>query len=126
MRCLKTLATCLLALALHSTAWAQIYETTDAEGNPDFTDAPATENAEVIDLQQTNVVDALLSKPQDESQANTVETKQAPQQENTTVNVNVGNGNDDYDDGAHDDALALQRAIDRGDRAAPLIASHLP
>jgi hypothetical protein len=119
MRYLKTFATCLVALALHSTAWAQVYETTDAEGNPEFTDAPPTENAEVIDLQQTNVADAPQSEPQDEAQPDTVETEQAPQQENTTVNVNVNDGNDDYDDGAYDDDLARQRAIERRDGAAP-------
>ena len=36
MRHLKTLSICLSALALHSAAWAEIYETTDAQGNPNI------------------------------------------------------------------------------------------
>ncbi len=58
MRFLKTFSTCLVALALHGTAWAEIYETTDAQGNPDFTDSPPDAGAEVINLPETNVIDA--------------------------------------------------------------------
>ena len=63
---LKTLSTCLLALALNSAAWAEIYETTDAQGNPVFTDSPPSPNAEVIDLQQTNIIDAPAPEPEPE------------------------------------------------------------
>lgn len=119
MKYLTTVATCLVALALHGTAWAQVYETKDADGNPEFTDAPAAENAEVIDLQQTNIADAPRAEPQNASQPNAVQAEQAPQQQNTTVNVNVNGGydTDGYDDGAYDDDLARQRAIERRDAA---------
>ena len=46
MRYLRTFSTCLVALALHSAAWAEIYETTDAQGNREFTDSPADEGAQ--------------------------------------------------------------------------------
>jgi hypothetical protein len=55
MRPLGILSICLMTLALQGKAWAEIYETTDAAGNPEFTDAPASENARAIDLQQPNI-----------------------------------------------------------------------
>lgn len=123
MRYLNTFATCLIALAMHSTAWAQIYETTDAEGNPDFTDTPPTENAQVIDLQQTNVVNAppaeSQSQQQVESQPNQVEVEQAPQQINNNVIVNDNNDDDGYDDGVYADETARQRAIERENAVRP-------
>lgn len=46
-----------LALALQGAANAQIYETEDAEGVPDFSDTPS-QGAEVVDLPATNVMEA--------------------------------------------------------------------
>ena len=127
MRYLNTLATCLVALALHSTAWAQVYETKDAEGNPVFTDTPPTDNAEVIDLQQTNIVDAPPAEsqaaPQVQMQPNQEEVEQAPQQINNNVIVNDNNGDgyddDGYDDGVYADETARQRAIERENALRP-------
>jgi hypothetical protein len=120
MRYLKIFATCLVALALRSPAWAEIYETTDAKGNPDFTDSPADADAEVVNLPETNVANAPQPEQQDASQPGTVTTEQAPEQvNNNTVIVNDGNDNDDYDDGVDDDDLARQRALDRVNPAVP-------
>ncbi|MBK6739278.1 MAG: DUF4124 domain-containing protein [Haliea sp.] len=58
MRLLKAFSILLAATALQPAAWAEIYETTDAEGNPEFSDSPSGPNAEAIDLQQTNIIDA--------------------------------------------------------------------
>jgi len=45
-----------LTLALHGIVNAQIYESTDAEGVPEFSDTPSA-GSEVVDLQQTNIAD---------------------------------------------------------------------
>ena len=126
MRYLKTFSTCLVALALHSTAWAQIYETKDAEGNVEFTDAPSTEGAEVVDLPETNLADAPPPEVQEESQPGTEVVEQAPVQENNTVIMNEGNdnggyNNDGYDNGdaGYDNDLARQRAVERENLATP-------
>jgi hypothetical protein len=119
MRYLKTFLTCLVALILHSTAWAQIYETKDAEGNVEFTDSPATEGAEVVDLPKTNLADAPSPEVQEESQPGTKVVEQAPVQENNTVIVNDGNEGGAYDTEGYDDDLARQRALERENLAAP-------
>jgi hypothetical protein len=106
MKFLKTFSTCLVVLAVHGTAWAEIYETTDAQGNPDFTDSPADADAEVVNLPETNIADA----PQ-EPQPQTVQTGPAPAQENNTVIIH-DNNNDGYDDGVYGDDLARQRELD--------------
>jgi hypothetical protein len=118
MRYLKTFSTCLVALVLHSAAWAQVYETKDAEGNVEFTDAPTDADAEVINLQETNTVDAPPPEQQEDSQPQTVESGPAPVQENNTVIIH-DNDNDGYDDGVYGDDLARQRALDGMDRVAP-------
>jgi hypothetical protein len=117
MRHLKTLLTCLMALALHSPAWAEIYETTDAEGNPEFTDSPPAENAEVIDLQQTNIIDAPQAEPQEESQPQGQEQveNQGPTQQNNTVIVNDGG----VDGEEYDGYYRRERGLDEVDPAAP-------
>ena len=114
MTYLKSFLTCLVALALHSPAWAEIYETTDAQGNTEFTDSPADEGAEVVELQQTNLADAPPPESQDEEQADTVAVDQEPVEENNTVIIHDGNDNDGYDD-----ALVRERAFNELDPAAP-------
>ena len=123
MRYLKTFTTCLVAMALHSTAWAQIYETTDAQGNPDFTDSPPDADATVVDLPQTNVIDAPPPEQQQESQPQTVESGPPPAQENNTVIINDSD-NDGYDDGVYGDDLARQRELDGMDRVAPGVVGN--
>ena len=118
MRYLKTVSGCLLAMALHSTTWAQVYETTDAEGNPEFTDSPPTENAEVVDLQETNLADAPAPEAQEQEQSQPAQQtgEQAPVQVNNNININ--NGGDGYDDdgdveGAYAEDPALRRETER-------------
>ena len=53
--------TCVLLLASCS-AWAEIYETTDNQGNKVFTDTPTAE-AEVVDLPEANIADSVKSAP---------------------------------------------------------------
>jgi len=115
MKYLRTFSACLVSLTLHSAAWAQIYETTDAQGNPDFTDSPPDAGAEVVNLPETNIIDAPPPEQREESQTQTVESGPAPVQENKTVIVH-DNDNDGYDDG---DDLARQRELDGMDRVAP-------
>ena len=113
---LKTFSTCLLALALNSAAWAEIYETTDAQGNTEFTDSPPSPNAEVIDLQQTNIIDASTPESQEVSSPQPVVGEEAPDQENRTVIIH--DRNDDEDD-VYDEYLHRERAFERHDPAAP-------
>ena len=43
-------------------AWAEIYETTDEQGNKVFTDAPSGE-AQVVDLPEANIADSVEPAP---------------------------------------------------------------
>ena len=54
---------CIFAIALSTAAQAEIYESKDAEGNPVFTDTPATGAQEVI-LPQDNIADSVKVPPQ--------------------------------------------------------------
>jgi hypothetical protein len=47
----------LLALLVQVSANAQVYESEDAEGVPEFSDSP-TPGAEVVDIPSTNLMDA--------------------------------------------------------------------
>jgi len=57
----------IFAIALSSTAQAEIYESEDAEGNPVFTDTP-TAGTEEVKLQQENIADAVKVPPQPASE----------------------------------------------------------
>ena len=56
MKLAKILLLGVFGLALQGTATAQIYESKDAEGVPEFSDTP-TAGSEVVDLQKTNLSD---------------------------------------------------------------------
>tara|TARA_R110002049_G_scaffold70521_22_gene182177 strand:- start:605 stop:1147 length:543 start_codon:yes stop_codon:yes gene_type:complete len=118
MRHLMTLSLCLSALAFHGATSAEIYETTDAQGNPEFTDSPPGPDATEVDLQQTNIIDAPSPAPQQVSapQEAVEEQEQAPAPENRTVIVN--DSNNDEDD-VYDAYLHRERAFDRMDPDAP-------
>ncbi len=116
MRHLKVFTLCLAALAVHGAAWAEIYETTDAQGNPEFTDSPPNPDAQAINLQQTNIIDAPPEAPQQVSAPQSVVEEQAPQQENRTVIIHDG---DDNLGDVYDEELRRERAFERTDPAAP-------
>ena len=116
MRHLRTLSTGLAALLLVGAAWAEIYETKDAEGNPEFTDSPPESGGEVINLQQTNIIDAPTEEPQQVSAPQSEVESQAPEQDNRTVIVH--DRNDDEDE-VYDDYQRHERAFDRVDPDAP-------
>jgi len=116
MRLLKALSILLAATAVQHAAWAQIYETTDAQGNPEFSDTPSGPNAEVVDLPQTNIIDAPPAEPQEDSAQQTVVDEQAPEQQNNTVILHDA---DNDQDEVYDDDLRRERAFERRDPAAP-------
>jgi hypothetical protein len=128
MRHLRIITICLVALALHGKAWAQIYETKDAQGNTEFTDSPPSENAKEIDLQQTNIADAPAPAPEDVSQGQTQPDAAVGQQPSVDEN-NVVIERDGYDDGVYGDgayvdgaderALRREDAVRRADPDAP-------
>ena len=121
VRYLKTFSACLIALALNSAAWGEIYETTDAEGNPEFTNSPPEANAtsKVIEVQQTNVVDTPQPQTQgqwqeQEQQPDGMVENQQPEKNNNTVIIDNPNANNVYDQ-----ALVKQQAFERMNPAAP-------
>jgi len=108
-----------VGLALQGTAVAQIYESTDAEGVPDFSDTP-TSGAEVVDLPETNVVDAPPDVPE---AAQSEAPPPAPAAAGNSggeigePSYNVYGGDYDEDD---DDVRARRRVDeDRVDKALP-------
>jgi hypothetical protein len=111
-------STCLLAIALHSAAWAEIYETTDAQGNTEFTDSPPDANAEAVQLPNTNIIDAPpaeAARPQ-ESAPPSIVGEAAPEQDNSTVIIH--DRNDDEND-VYDAYEKQERAFERKNPAAP-------
>lgn len=64
----KLIARTLLILLLSSAAFAEIYETTDEQGNTVFTDTPSRE-AEVVDLPEANIADSVEPAPRPAAEA---------------------------------------------------------
>lgn len=133
MKQLTVLSICLVVLALQGKAWAEIYETKDAEGNTEFTDSPPTEGATEIDLPQTNIADAPAPDSEDESLDERQPAGAAPA-EAPVVENNINIERDGYEDGVYPedvyrdgeypagvDESALRRddAIDRADPNTP-------
>ena len=122
MRYLTTFSACLMALALNGAAWGEIYETTDAEGNPEFTNSPSEANAssKIVNIQQTNVADAPQLKPENLGSWQTQEQPPSapdntyhPQKQNTVI-IDNPNASD-----AYNQALIKQQAFERVNPAAP-------
>jgi hypothetical protein len=120
MKCSRSILFGVFGLVLHAAASAQIYESEDAEGVPDFSDTP-TAGAETVDLPATNIMaapaaeepnqPAAASPAADEAAAG---GKQYPEQEeggDVVEYYGVGEDNDPR----------LQRSIDEGriDNALP-------
>lgn len=111
---------CLIALALNSAARGEIYETTDAEGNPEFTNSRPEPNAtsNTVAIQQTNIVDT----PEPESQGTLQTQEQQPasinnehqQGNNNPIIIDNPNANNVYHQ-----ALIKQQAFERMNPAAP-------
>jgi hypothetical protein len=86
----------LFFLSLSGTAFGQIYESTDSDGVPTFSDQPSADSHEV-EIQKTNVGDS-FDKPKDIS----VPTPPPLPEETSTptpVNVEIQEGDDDDNDG---------------------------
>jgi hypothetical protein len=119
VRCLKTFSACLVALALNSAAWGEIYETTDAAGNPEFTNSPPEANAtsKVIEIPQTNEVDTPQPQTQwqeQEQQPDAMVENQQPEKNNNTVIIDNPNA-----DNVYDQARVKQQEFERMNPAAP-------
>lgn len=98
-----------LALGSTMTAQAQVYETTDAQGNTVFTDVPPTEDAKIVDVDTTNIADSVEVRPP-EPKAPPAETPSrniAPPTEVTTI---------DEDDDLRDDLYENRRREEVRDR----------
>jgi hypothetical protein len=107
-------------LALQGTAAAQIYESKDAEGVPEFSDTPSA-GSEVVDLQKTNVADEppeIPEMPQAEAQR---PASPAPA-DNSGGEGEIGEPSYDVYGGAYNDEdVRVQRQVDedRIDNALP-------
>ena len=55
----------LVLLAVQGATRAQVYETTDAEGNPVFTDTPVDASSSQVEMRETNIADAPPPAPED-------------------------------------------------------------
>lgn len=121
MHYLKSFSTCLVALALTGTAWAEIYESKDAEGNPVFTDSPAAEGSHVVDLQETNIVDAPSDTPRAPEPA-----EQQPQSAGNSNPVNANKEGAGYYGGGYDDNYDRAQMRKELDRATPLDHDAIP
>lgn len=125
----RVIAVSLLGLVLHGTASAQIYERTDAEGVPEFSDSPTqgdedttTQGAEVVDLPRTNVIDA---PPEEPAGAQASQQQQSQQESGQGAAGDYGEQEEGVDGDMYygDDAdnVRVQRRIDedRVDNALP-------
>lgn len=88
MKSVVAKVTCALLLASGS-AWAEIYETTDSEGNKVFTDSP-TGAAEVVDLPKANIADSVEPAP-----------PAAPAPARATTTPSAGHTKEAVDDGVY-------------------------
>lgn len=98
----------LLALLVQVPVNAQVYESEDAEGVPEFSDSP-TPGAEVVDIPSTN----LMSPPEAEAEA--VPAPSAPQQAESAPggdDPGAGEGQAVYYGGGDDEDVRVQRRED--------------
>lgn len=102
----------LLALLVQVSASAQVYESEDAEGVPEFSDAP-TPGAEVVDIPSTNLMDA---PPAEEAAPAAPGPQQAESfQGNDDAGAGQGEGDGegvDYYGGDDDENVRAQRRQD--------------
>lgn len=115
----RFIAVGLLGLVLQGTASAQIYESKDEEGVPEFSDTP-TQGAEVVDLPGTNLVEPPVAQPAAPGQTQSAQDEEVP--------AAVGDGEqgegvegDVYYRGDEVDNPRVQRRVDedRVDNALP-------
>jgi hypothetical protein len=98
-------------LLLQAGAGAQIYESRDAEGVPEFSDTP-TMGAEVVDLPATNTVEAPPEEPVAARPAPAAAQTGAAGETNNTVLVEEGGDGMYYGEDADDDGARAQRRVD--------------
>jgi hypothetical protein len=98
----------LLAVLVQVAANAQVYESEDAEGVPEFSDSP-TPGAEVVDIPATN----LMTSPEPESEPDAAPAP-AQQAESAPVVGDTDAGEDQaiYYDGGDDENVRVQRRED--------------
>lgn len=108
------------ALALQGAAIAQIYESTDAEGVPEFSDTPSA-GSDVVDLQKTNVAD----EPPDIPEAPPAEAAR-PAAATTAAPAAVGEPGYEVYDGYNNADEREQRRLDKDRVENGLPGDHRP
>lgn len=109
----------LFGLVLHSTASAQIYESRDAQGEPEFSDTP-TQGAEVVDLPETNLAEPPAAQPTAPEQTQSAREQGMPATDGGGEEGEAVDG-DMYYEGEEADNPRVQRRVDeeRIDNALP-------
>ena len=111
-----------LLLPLVGEAQDQVYKTTDAEGNTEFTDSPPTEDAQTVELGSPNISDSVEVQPHETAAAPRKNSAPAGEPLENPV-VYIG-GNDDV----RDDVYEERRKRELRDRATDGVNTpeHLP
>lgn len=85
---------CLLLPLSAVMAQAQVYETTDEDGNASFSDVPQTDDSKPIELESSNIADSVEVRPPEPDEAPTAEKPAQPRRAEETPPGYV-DGNDD-------------------------------
>jgi hypothetical protein len=101
-------------MALHSAAWAEIYETQDAQGNPVFTDSPTGTRSDVVDLPEINIADAPPPESLETQQRDVTPVEHAPVVENNPVIIHDANPGEELSE----ERLRKQREYERENPSA--------
>jgi hypothetical protein len=108
---------CGLALVLSAAVQAEIYESTDSQGNPVFTDTP-TPGAEKVDLPQGNIADSVdMPPPASKAVASPSQPPSAEDPDNVVVihDSRSERPEDELSEGRRDEVLDAEPRHEVGD-----------
>ena len=100
-----------LLLCLNYTAFAQVYKSTDAEGNVSYSDTPST-GSEAVQVQETNVADP-VKVPENATPAPAPEPTVTKQEAPPEDEISADDDDDDDDDNYRDQRRAAKRLAQR-------------
>jgi hypothetical protein len=112
-----------LVLPLVGEAQEQVYKTTDAQGNTEFTDFPPTEEAQRVELGSTNIADSVEARPHETAAAPRENPGPAAAKSPQETPVYIGD-----DDDLNEDVYEERRKRELRDRATDGVntPAHLP
>ena len=112
-----------LFLPLLGEAQEQVYKTTDAQGNTEFTDSPPTEEAQRVELGSTNIADSVEARPHETAVAPRENPGPAAAESPQETPVYIGG-----DDNFNEDVYEERRKRELRDRGSDGVntPAHLP